>query len=116
MSALSNAIAVVLVVACAASAVADFRRPASLLDTMARLKVPTDALATLGIIKIVAAAGLVAGLFVERLGQATGVALGVYFAIAVSTHVRVKDGARNTLPAFVLLVACMLFVITSIAA
>lgn len=116
MNIVANVLAVLLIMVCVASAIGDFRKPESLLATMARLKVPLDSLTTLGVIKILAAGGLAVGFAVPRLGQVTGVALGAYFAVAVSTHVRVKDGVRNTAPSFALLVACMLFVLATIAA
>lgn len=116
MNLISQILAVVLIVVCLATATADFRRVASIMATMDRLKVPANAVPLLGSIKVVAAVGMAVGLGVERLGQVTGGALAVYFAIAVTTHVRVKDGVKNTLPAFVLLVSSLLFVLTSIAA
>ena len=116
MNLTSQILAIVLIAVCLVTAVADFRRVESIMATMERLKVPANAVPLLGSIKVVAAIGMAVGLVVERLGQVTGVALAAYFAIAVTTHVRVKDGVANTLPAFVLLVSSLLFVLTSIAA
>lgn len=116
MTIASTVLAVLLIAVCVGSSVADFRRSESIVATMTRLKVPTDSLVLLGVIKVLAAVGLAAGFLVDRLDVVTGVALCLYFAVAVSTHVRVRDGVRNTLPSFVVLVACLLFVLTTIAA
>lgn len=116
MNLTSHVLAVILIVVCVSSAIMDFKKPADLLESMARLKVPSDRLAILAVIKIAAAAGLALGFVVGTLSLVTGVCLSVYFAIAVSTHVRAHDGAKNTLPAFAVLVLCMLFVLTTLAA
>lgn len=46
-------------------------------------------------IKAAAAAGLVAGLWIDYLGTVTCVALVAYFAIAITMHLRVRDISRN---------------------
>jgi hypothetical protein len=47
------------------------------------------------IIKIAAAAGLVAGLWISVLGLLTTAALVLYFLLAVAMHVRMRDFGRN---------------------
>ena len=116
MSAFASILAGFLGVACVASAVADFRRAPQILETMARLGVPIDKVRLLGLIKVAAAAGLAAGFAVRGLHVATGSALFLYFAIATTAHVRVRDGIRNTVPAFVLCVVSVAFTLAALAA
>ena len=104
-----------LIVACVGSAVGDIRKPQSLLDSMAILKIPVEKLSILGVIKIIAAAGLIVGFSSVRLAEFTGLCLAFYFAVATGSHVRVKDTMKNTAPAFALLVASVLFTLTTIA-
>lgn len=115
MEIVSRILTVLLVVVCAASAVMDFRRPASLVATMTRLKVPVERLPVLGVIKALAAIGLVVGWGQVYVSLAVGLCLGAYFAVATATHVRVRDSVRDTLPAFVLLVVSLLFSLTTLA-
>lgn len=115
MSTVSTILGLLLIVACVGSALMDFRKPASLVASMQKLKVPVDKLPLLGAIKLVAAAGIALGFQNVRIGEIAGIGLCAYFAIATLTHVRVKDSFKDTLPAFVLLVMSMLYVLTSIA-
>lgn len=105
---------VFLALVCAATAVADFRRAPTAVDTVTRLGIPAGKLALLGAIKALAAAGIVVGFAVDRVHVVVGVCLVVYFAIAVTTHVRVRDGARNTAPAFVMLVVAVAFTLAAV--
>jgi hypothetical protein len=115
VSTISTVLGLVLVVACIGSAIMDFRKPASLLESMKKLKVPEEKLKTLGAIKVVAAIGLAIGFQKVRVGELTGLGLCAYFAIATVTHTRVKDSLKDTLPAFALLVVSALYVLTAVA-
>lgn len=116
MSVFVSVLAVVLGVVCLASAAADFRRVPQILETMSRLGVPSEKVRILGAIKLVAAGALVLGFAVRELHVATGAALFLYFAIATTAHVRVKDGVRNTLPAFALCSLSVAFTLAALAA
>lgn len=111
----ANLLAGLMIAACAGSAAMDLRAPAELRATMDRLKVPVSRLPVLALIKGLAAVGLLVGYALPRLTTVVGLGLVFYFAAAVLTHLRVKDGARDTLPAFVLLTVSMLLVLTAIA-
>jgi hypothetical protein len=115
MSTISTVLGLVLIVACIGSAIMDFRKPSSLLESMKKLKVPEEKLKTLGAIKVVAAIGLAIGFQKVRVGELAGLGLCAYFAIATVTHTRVKDSLKDTLPAFALLVMSVLYVLTSVA-
>lgn len=115
MNLVANVLAVVLILVCVLSAVMDFKKDAKVLETMNRLRVPENSIAALGAIKLLAAAGLLVGFQSVLIGKATGIALCVYFAVATATHTRVKDGIVKTLPAFVLTVFSVLFVLTTFA-
>lgn len=114
MSNIANAIAIVLILVCIASAIMDFRKPEQLVASMQKLKVPVERLPILGAIKLLAAAGLVVGFQNIRLAELTGLCLSLYFALAVTTHTRVKDSVKETFPAFSLLVLSALFVLTTV--
>jgi hypothetical protein len=116
MSVVSQVLAGIVILVCVVTAIGDFRKSDSVVAVMDRLKVPADSIALLGIVKLGLAVGLTVGLFEKRIGQVAGVIVVAYFAAAVLTHLRVKDGVRNTAPAFVLLVIGLLFVLTSFAA
>ena len=47
------------------------------------------------VIKLAAAAGLIAGIWVPGLGVVTGSALILYFLFAVGAHIRARDLSRN---------------------
>jgi hypothetical protein len=115
MTLVSRILAVLLIVACIGSGIIDFLKPAKLVEGMSKLRIPTNALPVLGTIKIAAAIGLIVGFGNIRLAEVTGACLCAYFAIATTTHTRVKDSIRDTAPAFVLLVVSMLFVLTTLA-
>ena len=116
MNIFAAVLAGVLGVVCLASAVADFRRVPQILETMSRLGVPVEKVRLLGAIKLVAVGALVLGFAVRGLHVATGAALFLYFAIATTAHVRVKDGVRNALPAFVLCSLSVAFTLAALAA
>jgi hypothetical protein len=115
MSAVVAVLGAVLALVCIASAVADFRGVPQVLETLARLGVPSEKARTLGAIKLLAAVGLAAGSAVRGLHVATGFALFLYFAIATVAHVRVRDGRRNAAPAFVLCALSVTFTLAALA-
>jgi hypothetical protein len=54
-------------------------------------------------LKVAAAIGLTAGLWVEYLGAVTAFCVTAYFVLAVGAHIRVRDFGRNIFNATVLL-------------
>jgi hypothetical protein len=60
------------------------------------------------IVKALSVMGLLGGLRWSRLGRLTGLALVVYFVLAVGSHVRVRDSAARSSPAVVMLAWCYL--------
>lgn len=115
MSTVAHVLAVLLIVVCGASALMDFKRPDHLVADMERLRIPANKVPQLGVIKIVLAVGLVIGFGEIRIAEVAGAALTVYFAVATLTHTRVKDTAKQTAPAFALLVLSVLFTLTTFA-
>lgn len=113
MSTVSHVLAAVLILVCGASALMDFKRPVHLMADMERLKVPANKVPQLGVVKTVIAIGLLVGFSQVRIGEAAGVALTGYFAIATLTHTRVKDTVKQTAPAFVLLVVSALYTLVT---
>lgn len=115
MSTSANVLAVILIVVCVGTAIMDFARPPRLVQQMAGLKIPASGLPLLGAIKLLGAAGLIIGFGKIRVGEAAGLGLSLYFAVAVTTHTRVKDSLRDTAPAMVLLLMSVLFVLVTFA-
>lgn len=115
MTFVSYVLAIVLIVLCALSALMDFVRPPQIVQTMSRLKIPAKALPVLGGIKLVLCVGLAIGFNNIRIGQIAGIGLCVYFAVATTTHTRVKDSWKDTLPAFTHLVLSVLYVLVMFA-
>ena len=115
MNLVSSILAVLLAVVCVGSAVADFRRHPEVMATLDRLKIPAQRASWLGAIKVIAAVGLLVGFAVRYLQLITGAALVLYFAIAVTAHVRVRDGVRHAAPAFVLCALSVLFTLAELA-
>jgi hypothetical protein len=115
MTLVSRVLAVLLIVVCIGSGIMDFLKPEKLVEGMSKARIPVNALPVLGTIKIAAAIGLIVGFGNIRLAEVTGMCLCAYFAIATTTHTRIKDSMRNTAPAFILLVVSVLFVLTTFA-
>lgn len=115
MTLASRVLAVLLIAVLLGSSVMDFKKPQQLVESMNKLRIPLNALPALALIKIAAAVGLIVGFGNIRLAEVTGACLCAYFAIATTTHTRVKDSMRDTAPAFVLLVVSMLFVLVTFA-
>lgn len=114
MTIVVNVLGAVLALVCAATALADFRRAPMAVETVTRLGIPVEKLALLGGIKALAAVGIVVGWALDRVHVLVGVCLVLYFAIAVTTHVRVRDGVRNGAPAFAMLVVAVAFTLGAI--
>ena len=114
MSNVANVLAVILILVCTATAIMDFRKSEQVVESMRKLKVPVERLSVLGGIKLLAVAGLIVGFQNIRLAEITGLCLCLYFALAVTTHTRVKDSLKETFPAFALLVVSVLFVLTTV--
>lgn len=115
MNLVANVLAVVLILVCVFTAIMDFKKDTKIVESMRHLRVPENAIPALGAIKLVAVAGLLIGFQSTALAKAAGIGLCVYFAVATATHTRVKDGIVKTLPAFVLTVLSVLFVLVTFA-
>jgi len=109
-------LAVLLIVVCLATAVADFRSDPRALAVTDRLDIPRSAVRSLGGVKAVLAVGLLIGMISGVIAFVAGVALTFYFLFALVAHVRVKDTTANTAPAFACLVLSGLYLLTTIAA
>jgi len=64
-----------------------------------------------GIVEIVGGAGMIIGIWSPVLAPLAGLWLGITMIGAIFTHIRVKDSAKATLPALVLLILSLLVVI-----
>lgn len=114
MSLAVTVVGVLIALVCGATAVADFRRAPKAVETVTRLRIPAEKLALLGAIKSLAVVGIAVGFAVDRVHVIVGVCLVAYFAIAVTAHVRVRDGVSNAVPAFVMLALSTAFALAAI--
>lgn len=112
---IGNVAAALLLVVLALTAILDFMRHEKALETTERLKIPARMVPVLGAIKVVAAVGILLGTDNVRLAELTGACLVLYFAIAVMTHLRVKDGIVRTAPAVVMFAASAVYLIAQVA-
>lgn len=103
MSAAADVTRLVLIVVLGATAVVDFMRHPKALEFTERLRIPPRAVPLLGTVKALAVVGLVLSMDNVRLGELTGACLVLYFAIAVLTHLRARQGLVSALPAAVLM-------------
>ena len=110
-----NILAGFLLVVCVVSALGDFAKVPSLVETMNRLGVSAQMLPVLGIIKICAAIGVVIGFSINGVAVVVGIALSLYFSGAVIAHTRVKDSLKDSAAAFVLLVSSFAYTLTALA-
>ena len=115
MESATTILSLLLAFICVASALMDFRRHPSILESMARIQSPYPP-ELLGRIKAAAAGGLIIGVWLEWLGSITAICLAGYFFIAVAYHRKAKDSIKDTAPAaFLLIVSLATFVISIIA-
>ena len=84
-------VTIVTIAATAASAVTDFARADFVLANSAEVGVPRSVLPWLATLKAAGAAGLLAGLLgMEVLGLAAAVCLVLFFAGAITVHIRAR--------------------------
>lgn len=115
MNNVANVLAVLLLVVLGGTAVFDVIRHPKALAATEHLQIPARMVPVLGAIKLLLGVVLVVGFGNIRVGELAGLCLCGYFAVATLTHVRVKDTAKGTAPAFVLLVVSGLFLLATVA-
>lgn len=115
MNLVANGTAVILLIACALTALIDFFKKETAFELTRRLKIPDRALPVLGAIKALAAVGLAIGFTSVGMAKLVGVCLCIYFAVATATHTRVKETLVQTAPAFVLTVLSVLYTLATFA-
>ena len=115
MTAVTIVLSLLLALVCVYTSMFDFRNDPRALETMARINCPYP-LKFLASVKLLAAAGLIVGVWLEWLGSITLICLAGYFFIGAAYHRKAKDSVANTAPAAVLcLVATIGFIISIIA-
>ena len=76
----------------------DFRRPDWILTNMSRLGIAERWLAPLGMLKLLGALGLLAGIAIPMIGVAAAVGLVLFFAGAIITTMRARWCAHLPFP------------------
>lgn len=115
MALATTILAVLLVLALVVSSLADLAKVPSLVETMQRLGVPVAMLPVLATIKLCGAVGLIVGWWSGPVQVVTGIAVAVYFALAVAMHTRVGDSRSDTGAAMVLLALATAHMLTALA-
>jgi hypothetical protein len=103
-----------LAVLCTASAIGDFLKLPSVMRAAETVGCPPSLCNILGLIKMLAAVGLIVGFAVKEIGIAAAVGLSIYFVLAVGAHLRVRDQLKGILPAIVMLAICTATLATSL--
>lgn len=96
-----SAYLIVIIAAAAANiyaGICDFTRPNWLLANIKRLEIGERWLPTLGVLKLLGAAGLIAGIGIPQIGVAAAAGLVVYFIGAMVTVLRVRWYANLPFP------------------
>lgn len=86
---------VVLALVCLVDAALCLRPVPFIARCLTDVRLPRAAWRLLPPIKVAAALGLVAGIWLPVLGLVTGACLVLYFAVAISMHVAARDLGRN---------------------
>ncbi|GGN19250.1 DoxX family protein [Streptomyces fuscichromogenes] len=79
------------------------------------LGVPHGAYRLIGALEVLGAAGVVVGLWVAWLGVAAGAGLALLMVGAVGTHLRAKDPGKAVVPALVLGLIAVVYVLLRLA-
>jgi hypothetical protein len=69
---------------------------------------PAWAVQVVGFLKLLFAAGLIAGIWFSAVTQPAAVGLAVLMLGAILMHIKVKDAVKKALPAFTMLVLCLI--------
>jgi hypothetical protein len=86
---------VVLAVICAIDAILCLGPVSFVRNCLQDVRFPRRYWPVLPVVKLAAAAGLVAGLWIPGLALLTSAALVAYFAVAIGMHLRARDLGRN---------------------
>ncbi|WP_123040181.1 DoxX family protein [Cohnella candidum] len=73
-------------------------------DNFNRWKLPQWFRPITGIVELAGGAAMLAGIWVKGLPALAGILLGITMLVGVLVHVRIRDTAKNTVPAVVLLI------------
>lgn len=114
MDIVSAALSILLIIACWATAAADFRRVPQIAETLQRLGVPMRMMPVLGVAKVAGGLGVLVGQWNDALLTFASICLAAYFAGATLLHARAKDSAQHTAPAVFLMVVSVVVAVTSV--
>ena len=111
----AQVLSLLLLVVLGATAGLDLVRSERAFAVTDRLGIPRDSVPLLGGVKVAAAIGVFVGTDVVRVAEAAGAFLVLYFAVAVLTHLRARDGLKNTAPAAVMLAVSAAYLLATVA-
>ncbi len=114
MDTFSVIISILVIIACWATAVADFTRAPQIVETMQRLGVALRLMPVLGAAKVLGGLGLIVGQWNDAALIFSATCLAVYFGAAIVIHFRAKDSVSGTAPAALLFVLSAFLVIVTL--
>lgn len=106
-----TAVSLVLAALLSVAALRKLRPTPEVIESYRRAGVPEHRLTPLALLLLAGAAGLIAGLFWPPIGLAAAFALVVYFAVAITFHIRANDTRRTPTPAMFALLSAAVFVL-----
>ena len=115
MTVSAQVLSVLLLVVLATTACFDLVRSERAYAVTDRLEIPRDAVPVLGGVKVAAALAVFVGTDMVRVAEAAGLFLVLYFSVAVLTHLRARDGIRNSVPAVVMLAVSVAYLLATVA-
>lgn len=97
------------------SAFGKYSMNSMVVDNLYRLGLKTQQIRLLATIEILGSLGLLVGIWVPNLGKLAALGFVLYFLGAVLAHVRAKQGAKDMLPALVLMIVSIIVTLLQFA-
>lgn len=107
MSIVLVALASVLGLAAAGSALGKLRNDPKVVDPLRAVGVKDSQIPVLAALELIGAVGLFVGIWLPAVGLAAAIGLAVFFLGAVISHLRVKASAKETAPAAILMLIAL---------
>jgi uncharacterized membrane protein YphA (DoxX/SURF4 family) len=97
-----------LAIAVTVSALGKFKKMPDVMKAMASVGVKENQISLLALLELAAGIGLVAGIWSKALGQAASIGLVLYFAGALTAHLRKKHKVADFGPALGILIVAVI--------
>ena len=107
----TSVVAIALAALLTYSAIRKLTHKPRVVQSYTRVGVPEDALDYLAFVLLLAAAGLVLGVFSPPIGIAAAIGVIVYFAVAIAAHIRAGDAQHVGMPLAIFTLAAITLVL-----